>query len=123
MNVLKLYHFKKRIALVDEITTKQYIITALKALGITLFFMFAPLVGLINLLIVVILYKSLWATIVGFILVYCIVMCFWNTDRLFRKYNEFSVLEQHKDDFLLFYNMLAVAIGFVAIIVILFEVM
>lgn len=123
MNVLKLYHLRKRIALTDDISVKQYILSTMKAFLITLFIMFAPLVVGINGLIVLILYKSLWSIIIGFILIYCIVMCFWNADRLFRKYNGFNELEEYKDDFLLFYNMLAIALAFIGVIVILFEVM
>jgi len=94
----------------------------MKAISITLFFATTPLILLVNFQIIFYLYKSFWAIIIGMFLVYFIVMCIWNVDRLFLKYVGNLELSKYNKDYFKFYTGLAVISTIITGIIILIEV-
>ncbi len=122
MRFLRLFHYKSRIEYIDPMPFKLYFVFTMKALFITLFFAATPLILLVNFQIIFYLYKSLWAIIIGMFLVYFIVMCIWNVDRLFLKYVGNFELSKYNKDYFKFYTGLAVISTIITGIIILIEV-
>lgn len=123
MNKLKeIYKYIERIDATNEMSAKDYIFAYLKSTGIVLFFTAPFHILIINTFVMILLYKSLWAILLGFLMIYFVVMCFWAIDKVFIRVAKLETLKRFKKEFYTFYSVLAVIAGLIGVIVIIIEV-
>ena len=119
---MKFYKHLERIEATSNLGVKHYLIAALKAIAVVLFFALPLLIVLINTFSILVLYKSFWAIIIGYMMIYYIVMCLWAIDKYFIKFAGLGSLNVYKKDFLIFYTILASISGLIGVVFIIIEV-
>ena len=119
---MKFYRHLERIEATNNIGIKNYLIAALKAIALVLFFASPILIVIINTFIMLVLYKSFWAIIIGYMMIYFIVMCLWAVDKYFIKFAGLGSLNVYKKEFLIFYTILASVSGLIGVVFIIIEV-